>query len=319
MGVGAVALVEAARRFDPSHGVPFAGFAFRRVKGAMQDASGGRSGARGARPEAETPCRPRRAGRGGLRRARGAARRAPRPARRTRQAALSSADDRGAARVRGAAPAHRARPRSHRIEGLAVVERRPAAAAGGSGDRAVLTRCRRPPRAGGEGAQCRRMRRRRATLRAMNPAVSPRATAAIASIAPHPAPSGGASDRLAPVGSRGHRLEGLRLLQPQLRRALSRACAGRRPPSGTGRCRTCAPGCRSRTRCRTGRTPPRGWDAARRAAARSRRAWRAPCSTSTGCRWRGWSRTRRARRRGRSGRSALGSPARPVPTGSAFR
>ena len=58
LGVGAVALVEAARRFDPSHGVPFAGFAFRRVKGAMQDASSGRSGARGARPEAETPFDP---------------------------------------------------------------------------------------------------------------------------------------------------------------------------------------------------------------------------------------------------------------------
>lgn len=58
LGVGAVALVEAARRFDPSHGVPFAGFAFRRVKGAMQDAASGRSGARGTRPDAETPCDP---------------------------------------------------------------------------------------------------------------------------------------------------------------------------------------------------------------------------------------------------------------------
>ena len=32
LGVGAVALVEAGRRFDPKHGVPFAGFAFTRVK-----------------------------------------------------------------------------------------------------------------------------------------------------------------------------------------------------------------------------------------------------------------------------------------------
>jgi RNA polymerase sigma factor (sigma-70 family) len=58
VGIGAVALMEAARRFDPSHGVPFGSFAFRRVKGAMQDASSGRSGARGARPEAETPLDP---------------------------------------------------------------------------------------------------------------------------------------------------------------------------------------------------------------------------------------------------------------------
>ena len=47
LGVGAVALVEAARRYDPSHEVPFAGFAFRRVKGAMEVACSGRSGARG--------------------------------------------------------------------------------------------------------------------------------------------------------------------------------------------------------------------------------------------------------------------------------
>ena len=58
LGVGAVALVEAGRRFDPSHGVPFAGFAFRRVKGAMRDAACGERGSRGGRPDAETPCDP---------------------------------------------------------------------------------------------------------------------------------------------------------------------------------------------------------------------------------------------------------------------
>jgi RNA polymerase sigma factor (sigma-70 family) len=41
MGVGAVALVEAARRFDPRRRIPFAGYAFWRVKGAMRDACRG--------------------------------------------------------------------------------------------------------------------------------------------------------------------------------------------------------------------------------------------------------------------------------------
>jgi RNA polymerase sigma factor (sigma-70 family) len=58
LGVGAVALVEAGRRFDSSRGIPFGGFAFRRVKGALQDAACGRSGARGAWRDAETPCDP---------------------------------------------------------------------------------------------------------------------------------------------------------------------------------------------------------------------------------------------------------------------
>ena len=55
LGVGAVALVEAGRRFDPEHGVPFAGFAFPRVKWAMRDASCGRYGAQGIRCEEEVP------------------------------------------------------------------------------------------------------------------------------------------------------------------------------------------------------------------------------------------------------------------------
>jgi RNA polymerase sigma factor (sigma-70 family) len=42
MGVGAVALVEAGRRFDPRRRIPFAGYAFWRVKGAMRDACRGR-------------------------------------------------------------------------------------------------------------------------------------------------------------------------------------------------------------------------------------------------------------------------------------
>ncbi len=58
LGVGAVALVEAGRRFEHSRGVPFAGYAFPRVKWAIQDAACGRSGARGARPAAETPYDP---------------------------------------------------------------------------------------------------------------------------------------------------------------------------------------------------------------------------------------------------------------------
>lgn len=55
LGVGAVALVEAGRRFDQRHGVPFAGFAFTRVKWAMKDASCGRYGARGIRCEEDVP------------------------------------------------------------------------------------------------------------------------------------------------------------------------------------------------------------------------------------------------------------------------
>lgn len=38
LGVGAVALVEASRRFDPRRGIPFAGYAFWRVRGALRDA-----------------------------------------------------------------------------------------------------------------------------------------------------------------------------------------------------------------------------------------------------------------------------------------
>jgi RNA polymerase sigma factor (sigma-70 family) len=58
LGVGALALVEAGRRFESEHAVPFWGFAFQRVKWAMRDAACGRSGARGVRPEGETPCDP---------------------------------------------------------------------------------------------------------------------------------------------------------------------------------------------------------------------------------------------------------------------
>jgi RNA polymerase sigma factor (sigma-70 family) len=56
VGAGSVALVEAARRFDPDLGVPFAGFAFLRVRGALSDAC--RSGGRGARREQEVACDP---------------------------------------------------------------------------------------------------------------------------------------------------------------------------------------------------------------------------------------------------------------------
>ena len=56
LGVGAVALVEVGRRFDQRLGVPFAGFAFSRVKWAMRDASCGRYGAQGTRCEEEVPC-----------------------------------------------------------------------------------------------------------------------------------------------------------------------------------------------------------------------------------------------------------------------
>ena len=56
VGAGAVALVEAGRRFDPGLGVPFAGYAFLRVRGAMADAC--RSDRRGVRPEAEVLCDP---------------------------------------------------------------------------------------------------------------------------------------------------------------------------------------------------------------------------------------------------------------------
>ena len=38
LAVGYLAIVEGYRRFDPSRGVPFAGYVYRRVKGAMSDA-----------------------------------------------------------------------------------------------------------------------------------------------------------------------------------------------------------------------------------------------------------------------------------------
>jgi RNA polymerase sigma factor (sigma-70 family) len=56
LGAGSVALVEAARRFDPSLGVPFAGYAFPRVRGALADAS--RAGSRGTLLDHEVPCEP---------------------------------------------------------------------------------------------------------------------------------------------------------------------------------------------------------------------------------------------------------------------
>jgi RNA polymerase sigma factor (sigma-70 family) len=57
LGVGALALVEAAGRYDAGREVPFGGFAHGRVKGAMRDAH---YAARGTRrtPEAEVPCDP---------------------------------------------------------------------------------------------------------------------------------------------------------------------------------------------------------------------------------------------------------------------
>ena len=56
VGVGSVALVEAARRFDPDNGAPFLGYAFLRVRGAMSDAC--RSGRTGGRRDREVPCDP---------------------------------------------------------------------------------------------------------------------------------------------------------------------------------------------------------------------------------------------------------------------
>jgi DNA-directed RNA polymerase specialized sigma subunit len=58
VGVGAVALVEAARRYDHRRGVPFAGFAFFRVRGAMRDACRAQAGSGGGRPDAEVLCDP---------------------------------------------------------------------------------------------------------------------------------------------------------------------------------------------------------------------------------------------------------------------
>jgi RNA polymerase sigma factor (sigma-70 family) len=56
-GVGSLALVEAARRFDPDNGAPFLGYAFLRVRGAMADAC--RAGHRGVRQDREVVCDPR--------------------------------------------------------------------------------------------------------------------------------------------------------------------------------------------------------------------------------------------------------------------
>ncbi len=53
VGVGALALVEAGRRYDPGRGVPFAGFAFRRVRGALTDACTAGAGTRRCRPDEE--------------------------------------------------------------------------------------------------------------------------------------------------------------------------------------------------------------------------------------------------------------------------
>jgi RNA polymerase sigma factor (sigma-70 family) len=55
-GVGSLALVEAARRFDPGRGVPFLGYAYLRVRGAMTDAC--RAGNRGGRRDREVVCDP---------------------------------------------------------------------------------------------------------------------------------------------------------------------------------------------------------------------------------------------------------------------
>ena len=57
LGVGALALVEAAGRYDAGSDVPFAGFAHCRVKGAMIDAHRAARGTRSA-PEVEVPCDP---------------------------------------------------------------------------------------------------------------------------------------------------------------------------------------------------------------------------------------------------------------------
>ena len=48
--------MEAARRFDPELGVPFAGYAFLRVRGALADAC--RSGGRKGRIDQEVACDP---------------------------------------------------------------------------------------------------------------------------------------------------------------------------------------------------------------------------------------------------------------------
>ena len=55
-GVGSLALVEAARRFDSRRGVPFLAYAFLRVRGAMADAC--RVGNRGGRRDREVVCDP---------------------------------------------------------------------------------------------------------------------------------------------------------------------------------------------------------------------------------------------------------------------
>lgn len=58
LGVGAVALVEAGRRYEPRRGVPFAGYAFRRVRGAMQDACRKHGGGREGGTDHEVLCDP---------------------------------------------------------------------------------------------------------------------------------------------------------------------------------------------------------------------------------------------------------------------
>jgi len=58
LGVGALALVEAGTRYDQRRGVPFTGYAFWRVRGAMRDAYRGRAGSTVGGVEAEVPCDP---------------------------------------------------------------------------------------------------------------------------------------------------------------------------------------------------------------------------------------------------------------------
>ena len=201
LGAGSVASGEAARRFDPGLGVPFGGYAFLRVRGAMKDAC--RPGGRGARPDQEVLCEPRSCARSAT-----GASCAPRrtstcspPSRGKLRHRLRTVLLRHACGVPSCEIAADLGVSESRVAQLLAMARAACTLGGGSALRLTCGRavppC--PPGAPGPGARssghggaghCEVARRRE---------------------------SGGAPDRCSLVGSRGHRLEGLRLLQEILR------------------------------------------------------------------------------------------------------
>ena len=147
--------------------------------------------------------------------------------------AATTAHGAAASRLRGAEPRDRSRHGRQRIPGLAAPGHGEAARAVGGGLGVRLTRGRavppRPPRAPGPGAH---LADTAAPGTMGRPAARVRRRSRREFSRREPGPPPGGLSTSAGGSPRGS----------------PRACAARRPPSGTGRCSTCAPGCRSRTR-----------------------------------------------------------------------